>query len=315
MPEQIHNISLDSLIYPLFVKQGNGVREPISSLPGIFRFSLDTIIEEVEFLKQNGINRILLFGIPDKKDSLGSAAYSDDNVISETVTLIKKEFPEIIIFTDVCLCAYALHGHCAVLDQSDNSLSIDKKQTLSTLARMALSHAAAGADFVAPSAMAKEQVGTIRNALDKNSYNNTKIMGYSAKFASQFYGPFREIVDSAPKFSDRSSYQLNYSSSDSALSEVADDIKEGADIVMVKPALAYLDVIRQVRNKFNHPIAAYNVSGEYAMVKAGVKSGYWDEKEIVFEIINSIKRAGADIIITYHALDIAKWFKKEQVLV
>lgn len=302
------SVSIDELIYPLFVKRGIGLREDIPSMPGVFRFSPDILVQEVSELEKVGLRRFLVFGVPDEKDWQGSNAYKENNIVSESVYSLKARFSNISIITDVCLCAYTSHGHCGVVNRG--SKTIDNLATLELLANMALSHAQAGADFVAPSAMAKNQVKAIRSALDENGYTQTKILGYSAKFASNFYGPFRAVANSAPKFGDRRGYQLDYTKSESALAKIKQDIKEGADIVMVKPSLAYLDIVRDVKNKFNHPLAVYNVSGEYAAVKDGVKNGFWDEREIVFEIISSIKRAGADFIITYHAKDIASWLKR-----
>lgn len=297
----------DNIIYPYFVVGGSNRKEKIPSFPCQHRFSIDLLIKDIKELKALGINKILLFGVPDSKDKLGSRAYKKDNIVSLAVGEIKNRFPNIIVMTDVCLCAYTSHGHCGIMQ--DHPYRIDTKATLEALAKIALAHAQAGADYVAPSAMAKEQVGTIRKALDKNEYSKTKIMGYSAKFASNFYGPFRNAADSAPKFGNRKGCQLDYSKPGSASVEIKTDIDEGADIVMVKPALAYLDIIKEAKLKFNKPIAAYNVSGEYAFVKYGAKQGLWDGNEMVKEIITSIKRAGADYIITYHAKEIAKWLK------
>lgn len=287
-------------------------------MPGIFRLSIDNLIMDIAQIK--GLHAVLLFGVSDKKDEIGSQSYDRQGVVQKAIREIKKEFKNLIVITDVCLCGYTSHGHCGVLKYSPQSIvhslrknhrpwTIDHGRTLKALARMALSHAEAGADWVAPSAMAKNQVAAIRTTLDKNGLKNIKIMGYSAKFASNFYGPFREAADSGPRFGDRRSYQLDYKDSKAALKEIADDIKEGADIVMVKPALSYLDVIAKAAEKFNSPLAAYNVSGEYAMVKIGAQKGFWDEKKMVFEIITSIKRAGADFIITYHTKDIARWLR------
>lgn len=305
-----NSISVDELIYPLFVKRGIGLREDILSMPGVFRFSPDTLVQEVSKLERIGLRQFLLFGVPDEKDWLGSGAYREDNIVSESIHLLKLRFSNITIITDVCLCAYTSHGHCGVIQRGKDA--IDNSATLRSLSSMALSHAEAGADFVAPSAMAKNQVKAIRKVLNKNGYTHTKIMGYSAKFFSNFYGPFRAVANSAPKFGDRRGYQLDYTESESALTEVKKDIKEGADIVMIKPSLGYLDIVRNVKDKFSYPLAVYNVSGEYSMVKNGAKNGFWDEKAAVFEIISSIKRAGADLIITYHAKDIAKWLKEKR---
>ena len=299
------DIDLNSLIYPLFVKEGKYLREEIPSMPGVFRVSPDMLLDEALYLQGLGIKHILLFGVPEEKDWDGQLAYADKNIISRAVVLLKKSFPEIIVITDVCLCAYTSHGHCGIL--KDEKLGINNKATLDSLSRMALSHARAGADYVAPSAMAEGQVKAIRKTLDEFGYEKTKILGYSAKFASNFYGPFRDIAGSSPQFGDRRAYQLDYTDRENALKEIKDDIKEGADIVMVKPGLGYLDVVKDVKHRFKHPLAVYNVSGEYSMVKKGAQEGFWKEKDMVFEIISSIKRAGADFIITYHAKDIARW--------
>jgi len=309
MAKEMYNIKIADLIYPLFLRSGTGIREEIPSMPGVFRLSPDILLKEVESLTKAGINKLLLFGVGEEKDEYATAAHKDENLISSTVRLLKQHFPASVIMTDVCLCAYTTHGHCGILEREG---SIDKQQTLTALKRIAVSHAAAGADYVAPSAMAKEQVRNIRGALDENGFSGTKIMGYSAKFASQFYGPFRDAADSTPRFGDRRSYQLDWADREKALSEIEDDVKEKADIIMVKPALAYLDIIHEAKVRFQRTLAAYNVSGEYAMIKAGAQSGYWDEREAVFEIITAIRRAGADIVITYHAPDIAKWLDREE---
>ncbi|MFH1479400.1 MAG: porphobilinogen synthase [Candidatus Omnitrophota bacterium] len=307
-------INIKDLIYPVFVKEGKAVREKIPSMPGIYRLPPDTIVREIEELVRQGVGGVLLFGIPEKKDKFGSRAYKKDSVVARAIIKLKESFPKLIVMTDVCLCAYISHGHCGIIKPSyiscQSSAKIDNIATLKVLAQMALSHAEAGADYVAPSAMAKGQVSAIRKTLDAHGFKGTKIMGYSAKYASNFYGPFRDACDSSPAFGDRSSYQLSYSKSSSAIKEIAADIKEGADIVMVKPALSYLDIIKEASSRFRTPLAAYNVSGEYAMVKHSAKLGILDEKKIVFEIMASIKRAGADLIITYHAKDIARWLKK-----
>ncbi len=304
------NIKLDNLIYPYFVVSGKGRKEEIKNFPECFRFSVDRLLGDIARAEETGINKFLLFGVADYKDALGSSAYKNGNIISTATKEIKKRFPGTTVITDVCLCAYTSHGHCGII-KGHKGVVIDKVETLKALAKIALSHAQAGADWVAPSAMTKGQVLAIREALDQNGYKKTKILGYSAKFASNFYGPFREAADSTPRFGDRSSYQLNYADSKAALREIKDDIREGADMVMIKPALSYLDVIKEASQRFRHPLVAYNVSGEYALVKYGASSGLWEERKIVFEIITSIKRAGADFIITYHAKEIARWLKEE----
>lgn len=314
------NLKLGSLIYPYFVRAGINKKEEIKAFPQVFKFSIDRLLEDISVSRKLGIEKILLFSTGEKKDNLATAAYKKDNLIALAVKNIKKEFPDLTVITDVCLCAYTSHGHCGIIksfdaERSTLNVSVDNKATLKILSKIALSHAEAGTDYVAPSAMAGSQVKAIREALDKNGYNKTKIMGYSAKFASNFYGPFRNAANSAAKFGDRSSYQLEFSDYEKALAEIEADIREGADIVMVKPALSYLDIIARARLKFNKPLAAYNVSGEYAMVKAyshtfDAERSTLNERNIVFEILTAIKRAGADLIITYHAKDIAKWLKK-----
>jgi porphobilinogen synthase len=299
------NIRSKDLIYPYFVTGGPGKKEPIRSFPGVFRFSVDRLIKDIAGIKRLGIDKVLLFGVPGTKHAQGHSAYGDDSIVASAVRLIKKEFPRLTVMTDVCLCAYTTHGHCGVLAKNKNAL--DHKATLEALGKVATAHARAGADYVAPSAMAKGQVAAIRKALDGSGYRDTKIMGYSAKFASNFYGPFRNAAGSAPAFGDRSAYQLDYSNAAAALREIEDDIREGADVVMVKPALSYLDIVRQAKASVRLPVAAYNVSGEYAMAKYGAKNGLWDEKKMVMETLTSIRRAGADLIITYHAKDMAKW--------
>lgn len=302
-------ISTDNLIYPYFVVEGSGRKETIDNFPGVFRFSIDRLIKDLGHTRSLGIKKILLFGIPHKKDVAGATAFKKDTIIARAIKEIKINFKDIAVFTDVCLCAYTAHGHCGILN---NQRKIDGQKTLNALSRIALIHAQAGADWVAPSAMAKHQVREIRRSLDKNGFKKTKILGYSAKFHSNFYGPFRNACDSAPRFGDRSGYQLDYANIKAALNEVEDDIREGADMVMVKPAISYLDVIRQVKSKFNHPLAAYNVSGEYAFIKYGAKKGLWDEKKMIKEVLASLKRAGADFIITYFAKDVAKWLREEK---
>jgi len=316
------NIKPNSLIYPYFVVTGENIRRKIKSFPGVYRLSIDKLLKDIGQIASLGLNKILLFGIPDRKDPPGSGAYSKDNIVSSAVRKIKEIFPNLVVMTDVCLCAYTTHGHCGILKNRRSSFVvrrssknknkiIDSKATLKALSKMALSHAEAGTDYIAPSAMAKKQVSAIRKALDKNGFRKTKILGYSAKFASNFYGPFRNAAHSKPKFGDRSGYQLPSGDRRLALKEIENDIKEGADIVMVKPALSYLDIIREAKTKFRKPLAAYNTSGEYAFVKYGARSGLWDERKMVFEIMTSIKRAGADFIITYHAKDIARWLREK----
>ena len=298
-----NQVQVGDLVYPMFVVEGRGIRQEVTAMPGVARFSPDRLPPEIEEITRLGIPAVILFGVPQHKDDAGSSAYDPDGVIQKAVRAIKQAAPELLVITDVCLCEYTSHGHCGVVVED----RIDNDKTLPLLARMALSHAAAGADMVAPSDMMDGRVRTIRQELDKNGFSDIPILSYAAKYASAFYGPFREAAESAPEFGDRRSYQMDPANAREALREVEQDIAEGADIVMVKPALAYLDVIRQVRNAFNCPLAAYNVSGEYAMVKAAAQKGWLDEKAVVMEILTAIKRAGADIILTYHARDFAAW--------
>jgi len=285
--------------------EGKDIEQEITSMPGISRFSPDRLPAEVAEVAELDIPAVLLFGIPADKDEVGSAAYHPQGVIQQAVKIIKKTTPELIVITDVCLCEYTSHGHCGIVVDGD----VDNDQTLPLLARMARSHVEAGADIVAPSDMMDGRVKAIREALDEVGFQHVPILSYAAKYASAFYGPFREAAESAPQFGDRRSYQMDPPNVREALREIEQDIAEGADIIMVKPALAYLDVIRRVHETFNHPLAAYNVSGEYAMVKAAAQQGWLDERRVVQEILTAIKRAGADIILTYHAKDAARWLQ------
>ncbi|TET17043.1 MAG: porphobilinogen synthase [Dehalococcoidia bacterium] len=296
-------VNIDDLIYPLFVVPGQRVKEEIASMPGNFHLSADQLSQEAEEILRLGIPAIILFGLPETKDELGSAAYASDGIIQKAVRDIKRAAPDLIVITDVCLCQYTSHGHCGVID--DDYVNNDK--TLELIARTALSHAEAGADIVAPSDMMDGRVAAIRAALDDSGLHSTVIMAYAAKYASAFYGPFRDAAESAPQFGDRRSYQMDPANVREALREVELDIAEGADIVMVKPALAYLDVIRKVRDAFNHPLAAYSVSGEFSMIKAAARNGWLDEKQTALEVITAIKRAGADMIVTYYAKEAAHW--------
>jgi porphobilinogen synthase len=289
------------LIYPVFVVEGDGIKKEISSMPGQFQMSIDNVIRECEELQRLGLNSILLFGIPAEKDEVGSGAYDENGIIQKALRAIKKEFPEIVAITDVCLCEYTSHGHCGVVENGD----VQNDATLDLLVKEALSHAQAGADVIAPSDMMDGRVGAIRSALDKNGFADIPIMAYSAKYSSAFYGPFREAAESAPQFGDRRSYQMDPPNSDEAIREIALDIQEGADIVMVKPALSYLDIIRRTKDEFNMPVAAYNVSGEYSMIKAAAANGWLDGERVMIEVLTSIKRAGADVIITYFAKEAA----------
>ncbi len=290
-------------IYPLFVIYGQDKKIPVNSMPGVFQFSVDRLPEEIKEIDSLKIPAVLLFGLPEHKDSVGSSAYQDNGVVQEATRLIKKICPEMLVITDVCLCEYTDHGHCGLIDQKG---VVDNDATLDLLAQEALSHARAGCDIIAPSDMMDGRIGYIRKELDDNGYKNIPIMAYSAKYASSFYGPFRDAADSAPQFGDRKSYQMDGANIREALREVALDIEEGADIVMVKPALPYLDVIKAVKEKFAYPTAAYNVSGEYAMIKAAAACGWLDEERVMMEALTSIKRAGADMIITYFAKDAAR---------
>lgn len=290
-------------IAPFFVTHGRDVCHPVGSMPGVNQLSVDRLVPEVRTLAALGVPAVLLFGLPMAKDSTGSEAYAVDGVVQQAVAAVKDVVPETVVVTDVCLCEYTDHGHCGVIE-GDHILN---DPTLELLSRMALSHVEAGADIVAPSDMMDGHVAALRTVLDEAGYEQTPVMGYSAKFASSFYGPFREAAESAPQFGDRRSYQMDPGNGREALREVEADIAEGADIVMVKPALAYLDLIRAVRDRVSHPIAAYNVSGEYAMVKAAAAQGWLDERTVTLEILTGIKRAGADLIITYHAADAARW--------
>jgi porphobilinogen synthase len=301
-------LTADRFLAPLFVRKGKGLKEEISSLPGVYRLSPDEALAAAQELSSWKIPGVILFGIPEKKDETGSEAWGEEAVVQATVRLLKKEVPDLLVVTDVCLDQYTSHGHCGVIRDGE----VDNDATLPLLARVALSHARAGADVVAPSDMMDGRVGAIRRELDDEGYGQIAILAYSAKSASAFYGPFREAADSAPKFGDRRGYQMDGANRREAMREIALDLEEGADIVMVKPALAYLDVIREARRRFDAPIAAYNISGEYAMVKAAARNGWVDEKKIALEILTSIVRAGADFILTYHALDAARWLKESE---
>jgi porphobilinogen synthase len=300
-------LSAADLIYPLFVEFGTGVRREVSSMPGVFNISLDQLPAEIDELKRLGIPAVILFGIPDVKDEAGSGAFAEDGIVQQAIRAIKAHDPEFTVITDVCMCEYTSHGHCGALDEHG---CVMNDVTLEMLAQTAVSHAEAGADMVAPSDMMDGRVGAIRAALDAEGYAEVPIMAYSAKYASAYYGPFRDAADSAPAFGDRRGYQMDPANGEEALREVALDIAEGADIVMVKPALAYMDIIRRVKDEFGYPTAAYNVSGEYAMVKAAAARGWIDEKRVVLETLTGFKRAGADLILTYHAKDAAKWLKE-----
>ncbi len=302
-----NHVNVNDLVYPLFIMEGKGIKEEIASMPGIFRYSADRLSPEIEEVAGLKIPAVLLFGIPQDKDEAASEAYNPEGAVQQAIRLIKNTAPELIVITDVCLCKYMSHGHCGVVAGG----RVDNDQTLPLLAKTAVSHAEAGADIVAPSDMMDGRVQAIRRALDEKGLQDTVILSYSAKYASAFYGPFRNAAESVPQFGDRRSYQMDPPNLREALREVEQDIAEGADIVMVKPALAYLDVIQQVRNTFDCPLAAYNVSGEYSMIKAAAQKGWLDEKQAVLEIMTAFKRAGADIIITYHAKQVATWLHSD----
>ncbi len=296
------SISASDLIFPLFIVEGENIKREISSMPGQFQFSVDKVVVECGEILGLGIKAVILFGIPNEKDERGTRAHAEDGIIQKATRAIKASFPELTVITDVCLCEYTSHGHCGAIEEGD----VDNDQTLELLAMEAVSHATSGADMVAPSDMMDGRIGAIRKALDTNGFQNIPIMAYSAKYASAFYGPFREAAESAPQFGDRKTYQMDPGNSDEAVREIALDIGEGADIVMVKPALSYLDVIRRTKDTFNIPIAAYNVSGEYSMVKAAASAGWIDGEKVMMEVLTSIRRAGADVIITYFAKDAAR---------
>ena len=293
------SLSVNDFIYPLFIVPGRGVRDPVGSMPGVFHLSVDSLVKEAEEVRDLGIPSILLFGIPEKKDEVGSGAYGKDGIVQRAVRELKKNVSDLLVVTDVCMCEYTSHGHCGVIKDGD----VDNDSTLDLLARAALSHAEAGADMVAPSDMMDGRVGAIRERLDENGFSHIPIMSYAAKYASSFYGPFRDAAHSAPQFGDRRSYQMDPANKREAIREISLDVEEGADIIMVKPALAYLDVIRWARREFDLPLAAYNVSGEYSMIKAAAEKGWLDGDRVMMEVLASIKRAGADIIITYFAKD------------
>ncbi|MCS7338735.1 MAG: porphobilinogen synthase [Verrucomicrobiae bacterium] len=303
------NPTVAQLVLPLFVRSGRNVRRPVRAMPGVFQLSPDQLIREAERAYQAGVPAVLLFGIPDRKDEKASEAYAAKGVVQTAVRQLKKALPELIVITDVCLCEYMSHGHCGVVRQTARGPEILNDPTLELLGRVAVSHAEAGADIVAPSDMMDGRVRAIRAALDANGFVDTPIMSYAAKFASAFYGPFREAAESAPKFGDRKTYQMDPANVHEALREVAMDIAEGADIVMVKPALAYLDVLYRVKAEFGYPTAAYAVSGEYAMLKAAAANGWLDERAVTIEMLTALRRAGADIIITYAAKEAAEWLQ------
>lgn len=302
-------LNMNDYIYPIFVIEGNDIKKEIPSMPGIYQFSLDHLLEEVQRAVDAGVIAIMLFGIPAKKDACGSEAYNDEGIIQQAVRLVRAHYPDLVISTDVCMCEYTSHGHCGIIKGE----TVDNDATLELLAKIAVSHAKAGADILAPSDMMDGRIGVIREALDEAGYSDVIIMAHAVKYASGFYGPFRDAAESAPHFGDRKSYQMDPASGTrQAMQEVALDIEEGADMVIIKPGLAYLDLVSAAYENTLVPIVAYNVSAEYSMVKAAAQNGWIDEKTIVLEIMNAFKRAGAKMVITYHAIDIGNWLKEEQ---
>jgi porphobilinogen synthase len=299
------SLSVNDLIYPMFSAFGTDIRKEVSSMPGIYQQSIEHIVAEASEVYQLGIPAVILFGIPEAKDAVGSDAYAEHGIIQQTIRAIKQNVPGLAVITDVCLCEYTDHGHCGVIKDGD----VDNDATVSLLAREALSHAQAGADMVAPSDMMDGRVAAIRRVLDENGFRHIPVMSYAVKFASGYYGPFREAAESTPQFGDRRSYQMDPANRREALREAAQDIVEGADIIMVKPGLPYLDILRDLRNEYTIPLAVYNVSGEYSMIKAAARNGWIDEERVVMETMLGFKRAGADLIITYHAKDVARWLK------
>lgn len=300
-------ISPDELIYPLFVTHGLDVKMEIPSMPGVYHFSVDTLRKECGEIVELGIPSVLIFGLPSMKDEVGTEAYAPDGIVQRAVREIKQAYPELVVITDVCMCEYTSHGHCGIVHGD----TVDNDETLELIAQTAVSHAQAGADIVAPSDMMDGRVGAIREALDDTGFTDIAILSYAAKYASAFYGPFRDAADSAPQFGDRRAYQMDPANRREAIKEIALDIEEGADMIMVKPALSYLDIISDARAEFDVPIAAYNVSGEYSMVKAAARTGWIDEERAAMEILTSIKRAGADLIITYWAKEAARWLNEQ----
>ncbi len=301
------DINLNDLVFPIFVMDGENIKEEIPSMPGIYRYSLDRLPEHLSEIEESGVKAVIFFGIPEHKDECGSEAYSDDGIVQKALRLARKQCPDMLLIADICLCEYTSHGHCGILSK-DGAVMNDP--TLTYLAKTALAAAKAGADIVAPSDMMDGRVGAIREMLDENGFEDTIIMAYSVKYASSYYGPFRDAADSAPAFGDRRSYQMDWRNKNEALLECSLDTEEGADILMVKPALSYLDIIKTVSENTVLPLCAYSVSGEYSMMKAAALNGWIDEKKLVMETMTAIKRAGAKIIITYYALDIARWLKE-----
>jgi porphobilinogen synthase len=305
-----HRLAVDDLIYPLFVYHGKGLRREIPSMPGQYQLSLDRLGEAVAEVDELGIPAIILFGIPEHKDARGSAALHDEGIVQQAIRVAKQAAPGLLVITDLCFCEYTDHGHCGPLVESGGRMDVDNDATLPLLAQQAVSHARAGADVIAPSGMMDGMVRAIRDGLDGAGFVHIPILSYAAKYASGYYGPFREAAESAPSLGDRRTYQMDPANSDEAIREVALDLAEGADMIMVKPALAYMDIIRRTKETYGVPLAAYNVSGEYAMVKAAAARGWIDERRIVLETLTGIRRAGADMILTYHAPDVARWLRQ-----
>jgi porphobilinogen synthase len=305
-------LSASQLVLPLFVRTGRKLRQPVQAMPGVFQLSPDQLVREAARAHALGVPAVLLFGIPARKDARASGAYAANGIVQQAVRLLKKELPQLLVITDVCLCEYMSHGHCGIVERGGNGARILNDPTLKLLARAAASHAEAGADIVAPSDMMDGRVRAIREELDRRGFADTPILSYAAKFASAFYGPFREAAESAPQFGDRRSYQLDPANANEALREVALDIQEGADMVMVKPALAYLDILHRVKTEFGLPTAAYAVSGEHSMIKAAAANGWIDERSVTLESLLAMRRAGADILITYAAADVARWLNEKQ---
>jgi porphobilinogen synthase len=300
-------LTVHDLILPLFVRPGRGIKKEIASMPGNYQLSVDRLVDEVGTARDLGVRAFILFGIPTHKDATGAVACADDGIVQQALRALREAHKDVLLVTDECFCEYTEHGHCGVLSEYGRCRDVDNDATLPLLARQCVSHARAGADLVAPSGMLDGMVGAIRHGLDEAGFSWLPIMSYAAKYASAFYGPFRDAAESPPQFGDRSGYQMDPANGDEALREVALDLEEGADVIMVKPALAYLDVVRRVKERFGVPVAAYNVSGEFAMVKAAAQKGWIDERKVALEILTSIKRAGADLILTYFAPDVARW--------
>ena len=303
-----NHVRVDELIYPVFVIEGENICEPVESMPGICQYSLDRLPEELDRVVEAGVPAVLLFGIPAHKDEVGSGAYDPQGIVPKAIRLIREQYPNLVVIADVCLCEYTSHGHCGLIQGEE----ILNDETLPLLAKASVVYAEAGADIIAPSDMMDKRVAAIRQALDEKGFVNTPIMSYSAKFASAYYGPFRDAAHSAPGFGDRKTYQMDPANGREALREVEQDLREGADLIIAKPAMAYLDVLKEIATHYNVPVVAYNVSGEYAMVKAAAEKGWIDEKRIVMEHMTGFKRAGAKMIITYHALDVARWLREEE---